>query len=139
MPQARRSTPTRSTATGATMFLKLVENDRYYFDAKAAARAVNFIEKFCFHWEGEYAGQPFKLIPYQRKATLDLFGWKRRSDNRRRFSEMYCEIAKGNGKSPWLAAIGLYMLLADQEAGAHVVSAATDFSQANVTFDFGKK
>jgi phage terminase large subunit-like protein len=121
------------------MRLTLVEHDKYYFDEAAAQRPVNFIERYLFHWEGEYEGKPFTLMPWQREDTRNLFGWKRRSDGRRRFREMYMEIAKGNGKSPWLSAIGLYMLLADNEPGALVVSAATDFQQANVTFDFARK
>lgn len=121
------------------MRLTLTPCAKYYFDEAAADRAVKFIESFCFHWEGEYAGKPFVLTPDQRQTTRDLFGWKHRKTGRRRFREMYYECSKGNGKSPWLAAIGLYMMIADNQAGAHIISAATDFAQANITFDFGKK
>jgi phage terminase large subunit-like protein len=48
-------------------------------------------------------------------------------------------IHHNSGKTPLLAAIGLFMLLADGEAAAHVVSMASSFEQANLTFDCAKK
>jgi hypothetical protein len=33
----------------------------YWFDKKAAARAVNFIERYVLHTEGAKAGEPFLL------------------------------------------------------------------------------
>lgn len=47
--------------------------------------------------------------------------------------------SKGAGKTPLLAALGLYCLLADGESGAHVISMASSFEQANLTFDCAKK
>jgi phage terminase large subunit-like protein len=119
--------------------LHLVESDLYYFDEKSADRVVKFIETCLFHWEDKWEGLPFTLSDYQRKATRDIFGWKRRDNNLRRFREVFALIGKGNGKSAWLSAIGCYMALADGEAAAHVISAATDHKQADITFDFAKK
>ncbi len=119
--------------------LNLTENDLYYFDEKAADRAVKFIETRLCHYEDRWAGNPFLLLAWQRTFVRDIFGWKRKDNHLRRFREAYIEIAKGNGKSPLLAAIGCYMLLADGEEGALGISAATDYKQANVTFDCGKK
>lgn len=119
--------------------MKLEENDRYYYDAEAAERPVKFIEGYLRHYEGDFAGKPFKLLEWQKKLVRDVFGWRRRDNGKRRFREVYLETAKGSGKSPLLSAIGLYMLLCDGEQGAQVYSAATDFKQANITFDFAKK
>ena len=116
-----------------------LNDDLYYFDEKAADRAVKWIEKFLTHYEDRWAGLAFILLAWQRQVVRDLFGWKRTADGLRRYRECYIEIAKGNGKSPLLAAIGCYMMLADGEEGAHVISAATDHKQANVTFDAAKK
>ncbi len=119
--------------------LQLVEDDRFYFDAEAADRAVRFIERFCVHYEGRFAGKPFILLTWQRENIRNLFGWKRRADDLRRFRELYLLTAKGAGKTPMLAAIGLYMLIADGEAVHYVISMASSFEQANLTFDAGKK
>ncbi len=121
------------------MMPDLQESDLYYYDPEAADRPIRFAAKFLRHYEGrEFAGKPFVFVQWQCEITRALFGWKRRSDGLRRFREMYLLSGKGAGKTPWLAAIGLYMLIADGEPGAVVMSAATDFQQANLTFDAGK-
>ena len=118
--------------------LTVREDDRYHFDAAAADRPMRFIEKFCRHYEGRFAGQPFTLLPWQVFIIRTLFGWKHRETGLRRFRELYLISAKGAGKTPLLSAVALYMLLADGEAAPHVVSMASTFEQANLTFSAGK-
>lgn len=62
-----------------------------------------------------------------------LFGWKN-ALGFRRFRRAYCEVAKGNGKSPIAAGIGHYMLSALRKDRAEVYSAATDRDQAEILF-----
>lgn len=113
---------------------------RYRFDEAKADRVVRFIQNICRHYEGRFAGQPFTLLDWQRDEIVrPLFGWLDADTGLRRFRELYLISAKGAGKTPLLAAIGLYCLLADEEPGAHVVSMASTFEQANLTFDAGKK
>lgn len=119
--------------------MKVHPNPAYYFDAKAADRVIRFMTRYLRFYEGRFAGQPFELMTWQVKLTRDLFGWKRKVDGFRRFRELFMEIAKGAGKSPWLAGVGLYMLLADNEPAAEVYSIATDEQQAAVTFKNGQK
>lgn len=119
--------------------LELREDDRYYFDAEAAERPVRFIETFCVHYQGRHAGKPFLLEPWQKQIIRDLFGWKRRSDGRRRFKRAYIEIAKGSGKSPLAAAIGLYALCGDGVPGAEVYACATETKQADIVFSHAKE
>lgn len=116
-----------------------VEDDRYFYNAEKAERPIRFIEKFCTHYEGKWAGQPFRLLDWQKEIIRKLFGWIDRRTGLRRFRQLYLITAKGAGKTPMLAAMGLYMLVADGEAGAHVISMASSFEQANLTFDAGKK
>ncbi len=63
-----------------------------------------------------------------------LFGWKR-ADGTRRFRRGYIEIPKKNGKSSIFAGLSLYLLLADNEPGAEVYSAAVDRDQASIVFN----
>jgi phage terminase large subunit-like protein len=116
-----------------------IEDETYYFDAEAADRPCRFIERFCRHYEGRFAGEQFKLLDWQRETIRKLFGWKHRDSNLRRFRELYLISGKGAGKTPLIAAVQLYMLLGDNEAAAHVISMASSFEQANLTFDAGKK
>lgn len=95
--------------------------------------AVNFIE--CLrHYQGATAGKRFKLGLWQKFVVGSLFGWYT-EDEQRRFRIGYVEIGKGNGKTPLAAAIALYALVADGEAGAEVYSAATNRDQAGICFN----
>ena len=62
-----------------------------------------------------------------------LFGWKG-ADGYRRFRTAYIETAKGSGKSPLAAGIGLFCMMADGEAGAEIYAAATKKDQAMILF-----
>ena len=50
----------------------------------------------------------------------------------------YVEVGKKNGKSELAAAIALYLLFADGEAGAEVYSCAADINQASIVFNTAK-
>ncbi len=103
------------------------------FDRDAAQHILDWFG-FLRHSKGEWAGQVIQLEPWQQAILWILFGWQR-TDGTRRFRTSYWEVARKNGKSTILAGIGLYMLLADGEAGAEVYSAATKRAQAKITFD----
>jgi phage terminase large subunit-like protein len=110
----------------------------FWYDEKAAARAVNFFEKYLTHTKGRWAGTPFILQDWQRKEIIEpLFGWKRR-DNTRKYRQAYIEIPRKNGKSTLAAGIGLYLLFADNEPGAEIYSAAADRDQAAIVFEQAK-
>lgn len=104
----------------------------WYFDKKAAMRAIRFIEKLK-HTKGEWVGQRFRLEPWQQFVLWNIFGWKN-ADGMRRFRYAYIEIARKNGKTALSAGIGLYMLFADGESRPEVYSAATVKDQAKICF-----
>lgn len=104
-----------------------------YFDEAAADHIIAFFEEFLVFYEGEYDGKPFLLQPWQKFIVGSLFGWKTK-DGFRRFRTAYIEAAKGCGKSPLAAGIGLYGLAFDGEPGSEVYSAATTREQAGILF-----
>lgn len=104
-----------------------------WFDPAAGERVIEFFENFLILYEGQFDGQPFLLRPWQKFILWNLFGWKN-ADGYRRFRTAYIEIAKGNGKTPLAAGIGLYGLIADDEPGAEIYSAATQKEQAGILF-----
>lgn len=112
---------------------------RYWFDGDAADRAAQFFPDMLTHYKGEFAGQPFHLLPYQEYLVIrPLFGWKKTSDNLRRFRKVFVAVPKGNGKSPLGAGVGIYLTFCDSEDGAEVFSAAADRENAGVVFDNAK-
>lgn len=104
------------------------------FDAERGEYVCTWIETYCRLYEGDWAGQPLTLLPWARDVTMRLFGWVRHSEKWgrevRRFREASIFVAKKNGKSPWLAAVGLYLLAGDGEPGQKVFLCARDGTQA---------
>ncbi len=120
-------------------YQKLVQDiehhDRYIFDEAKANRPIKFIETFCKHSKGELAGKPLKLALFQRAYISALFGFIDKDTGHRRYTESFFFVARKSGKSTMLAAISLYMLMADGESGAEVYSVASKRDQANILFD----
>ena len=110
----------------------------YYYDEHAADVAIDFI-KMLRHTKGEWGGNPFSLLPSQHFILCVIFGWRRKSDDLRRFRKTYIEMARKNGKSELAAAILLYCLIMDGEEGAECYSAATTKDQAKIVFKAAKK
>lgn len=108
------------------------------YNKARAEHCVNFIQKFCVHVEGQWAGKPFILLDWQREFIGELFGTL--DDNGlRQYREGYVEISRKSGKSTFAAAIALYMLIADGEYGAQVVSVAKTREQARIIFSMASK
>ena len=113
---------------------------KYYFDEEAADRAVNFIEQFCTHVKGELAGKAFILEQWQKDDIVrPLFGWKSKDTGYRKYRTCYVEIPRKNGKSNLAAALALYLLFADGEPGAEIISAAGDRGQANIVYHIAQE
>ena len=105
------------------------------FSLSKAMKPIRFIESFCKHSKGALGGQPFKLALWQRAFIAALFGFIDPDTGYRRYREAMCLMARKNGKSTLAAAICLYMLMADGEAGAEVYCAATKRDQAKLVFN----
>ena len=103
------------------------------WDPIAANRAIDFFPEMLCLAEGKFADKPFKLEPSQEFIIGSLFGWKG-EDGFRRFRTAYIEAAKGSGKSPLCAGIGLYGLVADNEPAAEIYAAAVVKDQAKILF-----
>ena len=85
------------------------------FDERAGQFVVNFFNEFLVHTLGQWAGQPFALLDWQREeVVMPLFGWKR-PDGTRRFRRAYIEVPKKNGKSTLCGGLALFLLVADGE------------------------
>jgi len=104
-----------------------------FFNVELAERAISFYRDVLRLNGGEYEGQPYELLDWQQFIVGSLFGWIG-ADGYRRFRSCYVETAKGSGKSPLAAGVGLYGMMADGEAGAEIYAAATKKDQAMILF-----
>lgn len=107
----------------------------YRFDSKKVDKIVTFIESLVMY-EGKGAGKNLVLEPFQAFIVASLFGWVRNDTGTRRFKKSFCFLARGNGKSPLMAAIALVSLLVDD--GGQIYSIATTHSQASIVFKWAK-
>jgi len=106
----------------------------FYYDEYEAAETIRFFETYLLLNAGQFEGKPFLLFPWQSFIIGSLFGWKRKSDDCRRFRVAYVETPKGSGKSPLAAGIGIKGLVADKEPRAEIYAAATAKDQAMILF-----
>lgn len=106
----------------------------FYFDPQAAAHVFKYFEEVLKLNGGQFEGQDFTLLPWQVFVLGSLFGWKNKLDGMRRFRLAYIETAKGSGKSPLAAGVGLYGLTADGESRAEIYAAAAKKDQASILF-----
>ena len=102
-----------------------------FLDPAKSRRAVEFIERFCKHSKGEWAGQPVRLELFQKAFIEAVFGVIDPATGLRQFRECFFLVGRKNGKSTLLAGIALYMMLADGEGCAEIYSTATKYAKAD--------
>jgi phage terminase large subunit-like protein len=102
-------------------------------DLTPEARKVRLINGLT-HTKGPFAGQPFRLRPWQEHGIIrPLF---RCGDNGRRlYRTCLLMMPRKNGKSELAAALAIDGLMWDREVGAEVYSAAADKDQAALVFN----
>lgn len=120
------------------------EDDFFRYDDDEAERVIRFIEKFCCHTKGRFAGKPFILSDWQKNEIIrPLYGHMQYDDQlgmwRRQHSIAWIEMARKQGKSQLLSALALYHLVADREESAEVYSVAADRDQASLVFNVARR
>ena len=108
----------------------------FAFAPAAADHAINFIERWVRLPDTvDEHGDPrvFTLQPWQAFIVGSIFGWMLDTGHRR-YRNAYIEIGKGNGKTPLLAAVGLYGLTSDGQVAPQIYAAAANRDQAMVMF-----
>src|SRR3990167_245596 len=103
-------------------------------------RWCRFLEKLP-HVKGKWAAkhEKFRLSDWKIFCTVNIYGWKWKSTGRRRFTEAYIEVPRGNGKSYWLAGLGIGHLTIDGESGAEIYCGASTEKQAHEVFTPAKR
>lgn len=108
----------------------------YRFDKDLAERFCRF-SQLMPHTKGEWARKKLRITlePWQLFIFCCIYGWVRKKDKYRRFTEAYIEVPRKNGKSLIAACVGMYMFCADGEYAAEVYCGATTEKQAWKVFE----
>lgn len=132
----------RSGKVKASIYIKqMVERlegfksrDDMYFDAKAVEECFAFIRNIK-HFAGKAAGKQFELMPWQKWVVGSIIGIKWKKDGHRVCHDAFILVARKNGKTALIAALSLYMLIADGEASPSIGCVATSRDQARLLFE----
>ena len=111
-----------------------LQEKRFTYDRKKAAKVIRFCENFCRHHEGPLAPGLIKLELWQKAMLSVVFGIL--DDNGdRQFREVFVEVGRKNGKTLLAAAIASYMMYMDGEYGARVYFVAPKLDQSRLCFN----
>ena len=104
-----------------------------WFDVSRANEMMDWVETFVYHTDGELAGQPFILEPWERFIYSWIFGWMHFNEKGKEVRvtrECYVQIPKKNGKT--LLAVGAlgYVMYGEGTLNASCYACASDFAQA---------
>ena len=110
----------------------------YEFDEEKARRAVEFFHKDLTHVKGAKARTPFYLEPWEQAIIANLFGWVDKDTGFRRYQECLLYVPRKNGKTIMAAGIVLFLTFMDDETGAEVYGAASEYKQASLVFDHAR-
>lgn len=110
-------------------FIDLLHNSNYYYDYKDVDKKLKLLP-FMTHFKGEMAGLPFNPEPFQVFLICAIFGFKKKSTNRRVIKEFYVSMARKNGKSFLLAVLAVLHLICDKEEGPEVYIVSTKEAQS---------
>ena len=117
-----------------TWIIKGLENKAFFYDAKKANRAINYVENFCRHHEGALAPELIKLEPWEKALTALIFGIVDKT-GARQWREVCIIVARKNGKTLLAAAWASYAAFCDGEYGARVYFCAPKLQQASLCYD----
>jgi len=103
----------------------------FYFDPPSGARVCKLLETVRpSKWP-----TPIALGPWQVCMTLMLYGWKKKADHTRKYRIAFIMLPRKTGKSALVSGYSINALVADNELGPEVYSAALVEDQARRVFD----
>ncbi len=121
----------------------------FYFDEDAAMHPITLFDNLQF---AKGSKEFFNLLDWQTMVMWCAYGWKRKSHNIRgewiidkkndfrRYKQIYIKVARKNGKTEWMAGIGLYGQFFDPHTeDAEIYWFATKKEQAAKGFDRQKE
>lgn len=112
--------------------------DDIYFDSEVVDNCELFISKIR-HFLGKSNGKQFFLENWQSFIIANIFGLKWKSTGLRVCNEAYIQVARKAGKDAFMAAISLYMLIADGENAPEIACLANSRDQARILFEYIQK
>lgn len=110
-----------------------LEEKTFFFDAKKANAAVDWVEHHCFHTEGPLAPQPLKLEVWQKAILSAMYGIVN-AEGYPQHREILLLEARKNGKSVLAGSVASYVWRTTPY-GARVFCVAPKVDQSDIIYN----
>jgi len=115
----------------AQQFLNILDNPEYYYDSSEVDTVVTFINQF--YLTEQTKPKKFILEPWQTFIVVNIYGIYNTTTNKRKYSQIYIELARKQGKSQLITLLALYHLIFDVDSQV-IISANSREQAKNVDF-----
>ena len=110
----------------------------YWHDQAKVDHVIEWIETYASHPTGDLQGQPMKMPEWFKRDVLTPAFGSKKQNGKRRYQEVYMEVASGNAKSTLGICVALYCLCADGQNSPRVYCVAGSKEQARIIFNGAK-
>ena len=114
--------------------IKGLEDGLFFYDAKKANHAIDYIETRCFHTEGDLAPSPIRLEVWQKALLSAVFGTVD-GECHRQFRELFLVEGRKNGKTKIASSIAKYMWMLEGGYGTRIFCVAPKLEQADLVYN----
>lgn len=118
-------------------YLSMLDDDRFIFNPEKVDKVERFISKLT-HGKGRFKNQPFILLGWQFHMLCEIFGFYYADDPTKRVRKrVFLEVARKCGKTAFIAAIMLYMLVCDDNE-SNIACVAPSYKQAMTLYELAE-
>lgn len=103
------------------------------YDATYPNKIIDFIEHFIYLQKGATDNEPMKL-QVEQKFWIELMGFKHKDSGRQVINDIGLILGAGSGKSTFMAALGIAVMMVGSKQGNDVIIFANSIKQAQETF-----
>ena len=113
--------------------IKGLEEKRFFYDAKKANDAIEWMETHCFHTEGPLAPGKISFELWQKALFASMYGLVDKN-GMRQFREIFLVVGRKNGKTKIASSAAEYEFRS-QEYGSRVFCIAPKLEQADLVYN----
>ena len=107
--------------------------NRFLYDPEYPEKIINFIEHFIYLQKGATDSKPMRL-QVEQKFWIELMGFKDKKTGRQVIDDIGLILGAGSGKSTFMAALGIAVMMVGSHQGQDVIIFANSIKQAQETF-----
>lgn len=127
----------KATKQACKRFLDNLNDERYYFDEDVCSLLIRFASSLK-HFTGQFNNQPFTLSNWQVFFIANIYGLKVKETGRRKYTSVYLQIARKNGKTSLISLLAIFELLFGDTDG-NILILANAVEQARNNLDITQK